>query len=485
MTQKALSYGRSSAVFLRIATLACAVAIFIADTMTDQAIAVAMLYVTVVLMASRVIQPRGVWLVAAGCVGLTVLSYYITPPAGRPFVGLTNMFLDIAAIGLTALLVTQGQLAEVKLREQANLLDLTHDGIFSHDMEGTITYWNRGAEDLYGWQRADALGKLSHRLLAKSFPVPREQIDAELRRTGRWEGEIVCSKKDGSRVIVDSRWVLQRDRQGQPAVILETNNNITERKQAEEALRQAQSNLERLNRVMLMGEMTASIAHEINQPIAAAITNASACLRWLAAQPPDMVEAREALGRIIRDGNRASEVIARIRALIRKVPPRRTRLNINEAILEVIALTDGDLRRSGITLQTRLSSALPPVAADRVQLQQVMLNLIANAIEAMSGSADEPHELTMVSGANNSGDVFVEVRDSGPGLDPASLDSLFDPFYTTKPEGMGMGLAISRSIVEAHGGRLSAAPNQPRGAVFRFTLPIEAVAATDRVATGA
>jgi len=256
---------------------------------------------------------------------------------------------------------------------------------------------------------------------------------------------------------------------------------IIERKQAQESLQQAQASLERLNRVMLVGEMTASIAHEVNQPIAAAVANANACLRWLAAQPPDMGEARQALGRIVRNGNRASEVICRIRSLVKKVPQRRDRLDINKAILEVVALTDSEVHRHRVALQTDLSRDIPLVPADRIQLQQVLLNLIANAIEAMSGLDDRPRELTVATGGGNSNDVFVEVRDSGLGLDPASLDRLFDSFYTTKRDGIGMWLAISRSIVESHGGKLWATPNQPHGAVFRFTLPVDEESSTDPV----
>jgi signal transduction histidine kinase len=250
--------------------------------------------------------------------------------------------------------------------------------------------------------------------------------------------------------------------------------DFTEHMLASEALQQAQADLERVNRVMLLGEMTASIAHEVSQPIAATAYNANASLSWLAAQPPDIEEARQAVGRIIRDGNRAREVIGRIRGMVKKVPPRRSRLDINQAILEVIAMTRGELQRNRVELQTGLLRDLPVVQADRVQLQQVILNLIFNAIEAMGGVGDRPRELAVTSGGGDSSDVFVEVRDSGPGLDPADLERLFESFYTTKPEGMGMGLAISRSIVEAHGGRIWAMPNEPHGAVFRFSLPVEA-----------
>jgi two-component system sensor kinase FixL len=242
---------------------------------------------------------------------------------------------------------------------------------------------------------------------------------------------------------------------------------------AEEALRQAQAELAHANRVMLVGEMTASIAHEINQPLTGVVANAGTCLRYLAAQTPNLEEARQYLGFIARDGKRAAEVIRRIRALVKKMPPRKDVLDMNEAIREVIALTQNELQRSAVTLRTRLSSEVPLVPADRTQLQQVMLNLIVNAVEAMNEVRDRPRELTVSSGSE-SNDVFVEVRDSGPGVDPANLDRLFNSFFTTKSEGMGMGLSISRSIIEAHGGRLWAMPNEPHGVVFRFTVPTEA-----------
>jgi PAS domain S-box-containing protein len=259
----------------------------------------------------------------------------------------------------------------------------------------------------------------------------------------------------------------------QPGAVLAITRDLTEYMQASEALQQAQADLARLNRVMVLGEMTASIAHEINQPIAAVITNANAGLRWLGARPPDLDETRQTLGRIVRDGTRAGEVIGRIRALVKKVPPRRDLLDINQAIREVVALTQTEMQRNDVRLQSRLADRLPLVSADRIQLQQVLINLIINAIEAMAGTSDWSRELAILSDTDDANDVFVEVQDTGPGLDPENLDRLFESFYTTKPDGIGMGLAISRSIAEAHGGQLSAAPNNPCGAVFRLTLPVE------------
>jgi PAS domain S-box-containing protein len=604
--------------------------------------------------------------------------------------------------------------AEAALREQASLLDLTHDTVFVRDMGDVITYWNRGAEELYGWKQKEAIGQVSHQLMQTIFPTPLEAIHAELLGTGRWEGELIHTKRDGTPVVVASRWSLQRDEQGHPIVILETNNditerrraeealreseeqwravfennptmyfmvdatgtilsvnpfgaeqlgytvdelvgrpvlnvfydadreavqrnvaacfeqlgrtmswevrkvrkdgavlwvretakamliknrpvvlivcediterkraeealarteqrlravianapiilfaldragvftlsegrglnalglepgrvvgqsvfevyraapqvlsavrralagepftevvdvndlvfetyyipfldergevagvngvaiNVTERKRAEEALRQAQAELAHVTRVLTLGELAASIAHEVNQPLAAVTTNGNAGLRWLARQPPNLEEARECLQRIIRDTNRASEVIARIRAPLRKAEPQKARLAINDVVAEVIALAEGEVRRNGVALHTDLAADLPPVLADRIQLQQVLLNLLLNGVEAMRAVTDRPRELIVQSQKEEADAIRIAVQDSGTGIDPQHLERIFTAFFTTKPAGLGMGLPISRSIIEAHGGRLWATPNVGPGVTMQFTLP--------------
>jgi PAS domain S-box-containing protein len=246
-----------------------------------------------------------------------------------------------------------------------------------------------------------------------------------------------------------------------------------ERKRAEEALQLAQSVLAYTTRVMTMGELAASIAHEVNQPLGAMMTSAGSCTQWLSALPPDLEKAQRALERIINDGRRAGDVIKRIRTLMKKKSPRKSSLDVNDAIGEVIALTQHELRRNDIVLEAQLSEDLPPVQGDRVQLQQVLINLIVNAIEAMNEINERPRHLTIVSCTEGPDVLRIEVRDSGTGLDPEHATHLFEPFYTTKAEGIGIGLSISRSIVEAHGGQLSAGPNSPHGAVFRLSLPVE------------
>jgi len=242
-----------------------------------------------------------------------------------------------------------------------------------------------------------------------------------------------------------------------------------DRKQAEDALHRVQAELAHVTRVATLGELTASIAHEINQPLAAVVNNATACVHWLAAQ--NLEEARQCAEFVIADGHRAGEIIGRIRALAKKAPPRKDWVDVNETIREVIALARSEVQSNGVSVRTRLGEELPLILGDRIQLQQVILNLMINAIEAMNEVSDAPRELSITSATDESKRVLVAVRDSGLGLHPRSLDRLFDAFYTTKPQGMGMGLAISRSIVEAHGGRLWVTPNEPHGAVFQFTLP--------------
>jgi len=834
---------------------AIAIGVFILDTITTAEVVVAMLYVGVVLLAARFLPRRGIILASLGCLALLVLSYFLSQYRGSPDAALPNLLLSLAVIGMTAFLAVQNQSREMVLREQAGLLDLTHDTIFVRNMADNIIYWNRGAEELYGWRKAEAVGKMSHQLMQTIFPMPLEEIMAELLRTGRWEGELVHTKKDGTQAVVASRWSVQLDALGDATTILETNNDITERKRAEEALRKseeqwkaafennptvyfmvdeagtmpsvnsfgaeqlgytvdelvgsqaldvfhesdretarknlahtfaqpgqsiswearkvrkdgtviwaretarsmlmgnrpvtlvacediterkraeeaarrseqelrdlienlpavayialpdpsgpfagfasrawreysglsqedtagfgwqnvvhpddlernlmkwracaaagepyesetryrrasdgayrwfldravplrdeqgtilkwygvltdiedrkraedalrrsehylteaqrlthtgsfaynpatqvlhwseemfriygldpqlnpgfglsdisrfwhpddrdraldriatgirekvdyaveyrivtphgtvknlysmahpvfddggalveyigtvmditerkraeealqkAQTELAHVARVTTMGALTSSIAHEVNQPLGAIVTNANAALRWLAGRPPDIDEARATLGRIVRDGHRAADVIGGVRALLKKTAVVAAPLELNKLIQDTATLVQGELRRHRILLRTELAADLPPVAGDRVQLQQVILNLMMNGIEAMSEVTDRPRELLMIARPELSGAVLVAVKDAGTGLDTQSAEQLFEPFYTTKADGLGMGLAICRLIVEAHGGRLWASANEPRGAVFQFTLP--------------
>ncbi|MCA6114874.1 PAS domain S-box protein [Bradyrhizobium sp. WSM 1738] len=297
----------------------------------------------------------------------------------------------------------------------------------------------------------------------------RETLDAHLPFR---DFELARLAPDGSKRYVSVSGLPMFDDAGRFVGYRGVGRHITERRRAEEALRAMQAELAHANRVTAMGQLSASIAHEVNQPIAATVTNAQAALRWLRAQPPDLEEVRHSLDRIVEDGKRAGNVIGGIRALIHKVPSRKDWFDLNEAILEMIVLTRSEALKHRISLQTRLAKGLPVVQGDRTQLQQVILNLILNAIEAMVDLDDGTRVLSISTETGATG-ILVTVRDSGPGLDPADVERVFQAFYTTKAKGMGMGLAICRSMVEAHGGRLWASANEPRGAVFQFTLPLE------------
>jgi C4-dicarboxylate-specific signal transduction histidine kinase len=258
----------------------------------------------------------------------------------------------------------------------------------------------------------------------------------------------------------------------------ELRGEIAERQRAEEALQKAQTELAHVTRVMTLGELTASIAHEVNQPLAAVVTNAQAGLRWLALETPRLDEARAAVERIARDGNRASAVIQRIRALAKKNPTLMVSLDINDVIREAVLLVQRDVSSHGASLRTELASALPAVLGDRIQLQQVVVNLVLNGVDAMATISGRPREIVIQSQPHETREVLVAVRDSGVGIDSESADRLFNAFFTTKPSGMGMGLSISRSIIMAHGGRLWASPNAEHGAAFQFTVPIDGGAAS-------
>jgi PAS domain S-box-containing protein len=277
-------------------------------------------------------------------------------------------------------------------------------------------------------------------------------------------------RPDGSVRWISDRGFPVRDAKGEVYRLAGIAEDITERKQAEQALQESQAALARVARIATMGELTASIAHEINQPLAAVATNASASLHWLSVQPPNLAEAREAMANAMKEANRASSVIARIRALLKKASPELRPVDMNEVVREVLALVRSELIRGGVTAKMKLATGLPAVLGDRVQLQQVILNLIMNAIDAMSTISDRPRTL-LIKSAKDAEGVLIQVQDSGKGLDPENSDRMFESFFTTKPEGIGIGLSISSSIVEAHGGSLSAKARASHGATFEFTLP--------------
>jgi PAS domain S-box-containing protein len=704
---------------------AIAAGVFVVDTFTTLETAIAVLYVIVVLLAANVLQRRGILLVGSGCAALTVIGYLWSHGVSADS-ALARCLVSLFAIAVATVLALRNRAAATALYGQAQLLDLTHDAIFVRNMSDVITYWSRGAEELYGWRSEEAMGKSAHGLLQTHFPEARDAIATRLANADRWEGELVHTKKDGTQVPVASRWSLQRDRHGQPAAVLETNTDITERKRAaeeiegagrrlratidtipaivasyqadgtrdfvnrtwldyagmsreaarqsswsmtvhpedveaarqrwsdclatnqpfqmelrllradgefrwhlvrrvplrddrgavvkwygvgfdiedrkraeaalrrseahaaeaqllsrtgsfgwrladgettwsketyrilgydptvrasvklvfdrvhpddlqlveyqlerakrgdhdfdfehrvampdgqvkelrvrahrityeagveevvgavmditgakraQEALHEAQAELAHASRVSTLGELTASIAHEVNQPLAGIVTNAEASLRWLAHAPPRVGEVRRSVERIIGNADRASGVIHRIRDLAKKAAPEMARLDINDVLEEALLLVQREALSNRVELRLALASDLPPVLGDRVQLQQVIINLAINGMEAMASINDRPRRLAIRSDLHEGDRVLVSVQDFGVGIDPENANRLFSAFYTTKAHGMGMGLSISRSIIEAHGGRIWATGDPGSGATLQFTLPTAA-----------
>jgi PAS domain S-box-containing protein len=384
---------------------------------------------------------------------------------------------NVLQADLRSLATLHGEL-EVREAKIRRLVDANIIGVLISDLEGRIIEANDAFLNMVGYTRDDvASGRLRWtEMTPGEWQAASERAVAQVRAAGACEiFEKEYFRKDGSRVPVLVGAAAVGRAQGESISFVldltERKRAETEARESERRYRETQMELAHANRVATMGQLAASIAHEVNQPIAAAFTNAQAALRWLDTQPPDLEEVRHSLGRIVKDTHQAGDVIGRIRDLIKKAPPRKDSLDIHETIRDVIILTGGEVVKNGVSAQTRFAEGLPLIQGDRIQLQQVILNLIINAIEAMSRVGEGSRRLLISTGKDGQDGVLVAVKDSGPGLTPANHEHLFEAFYTTKPSGLGMGLSICRSIIEAHGGRLWATANVPRGAVFQFTVP--------------
>jgi PAS domain S-box-containing protein len=532
-------------------------------------------------------------------VGAALLGYFFMEPINsfrisKPQDSFSLVAFLVTSLAITTLVRRIGRVEKTQ-RAQAQLLELTHDIIIVRDKNNVITYWNQAAETLYGWKKEEAVGKFIDEFLSSVFPLPRDELQRIFLRDGQWEGELIHTRRDGTKIIVTSRWALQRDGAGNPLATLETNNDITQRKHAEELLRKsqaqyfaeaqklsrtgsfcwnvsggelhwseqtfsifeydlavvptielvrqrvhpddmplfdekiakargftvdiehrllfpdgrikhlhvvgrsangqpdhrafigavmdvtgakqteerlrhAQSELERVSRVTALGELSASIAHEVGQPLSAIVTSGEACLRWLHCQPPDMEEIEGCVSHMTDQANRAAEIVQRVRALMKGAPPDRAPIAINDLVEEAIALIRRDIERQSGLLTRRLAKGLPLILGDRVQLQQVLVNLIINGLQSMA-SVNGRRELIVQSRLDPEGNIVVAIKDSGAGIQEANLPQLFEPFFTTRSSGMGMGLAISSSVVEAHGGQIWASNNPEGGATFSFSLP--------------
>ena len=374
--------------------------------------------------------------------------------------------------------ITESKLAAEKLREsELNLRQMTEtipEMLWSATPAGTIDYCNARVLDYTGQSAEEIMRSGWTKLL---HPDDVDQASSEWMScvaTGapyQVEVRTLRSADAMYRWCVTSALPLH-DQQGRILKWYGTMVDMHDWKQAQEDLRSTQTELAHMTRVMTMGELTASIAHEVNQPLAAIIASGDSCAAWLASDPPNFDKARAATARIIQAATQASDIVQRIRAFFKKTSSATVTLGINEAIEEAIQLTHGELVRKEVSLRTKLERQLPKVSGDRVQLEQVILNLIINGVEAMVAADCQPKQLAIQSAWSESGDVCVSVSDTGPGIAAEHLTKMFNPFFTTKPQGMGMGLSISRSLIEAHGGRLWVTPNEPRGAVFHFALPV-------------
>ncbi len=613
---------------LRFSSALLAFAVFLIDVLTPLEGAVAVLYVVAILLAARTTHRDDIVIAAITCALLTIAAYVLSHGLSSIGSPALRALVSLAAIAITTMLALQNQEATKRLAAQARLLNLSHDMIFVRDRRGVISFWNRGAEETYGWSAAEAIGRVADELLQTAYSDPRDVIENILISTGRWEGRIKQRTRSGAVLDIDARWALQYDYLGKPRDVLETLTDvtdreeahaalvhserryrrmfdasrigvieedwtrvrsalesldvdkadlgdylrrnpdfvrsvrplarikdvnpalrmmlgakdcsaflesvdellskdertfvgalvafsngepfyegetdlvgldgrkipvlftitfpgeldgdrnvlafvvdITERKHAQDALLAAQAELAHASRVATIGELTASIAHEVNQPLSAIVTSGEAGMRWLRRDVPELDEVAAAMSRIVSEGRRASEIVTRIRAFLKKKPAEQDLLEIAEIISEAATLVERELSKENVSLKVEVRPDLPQIRGDRIQLQQVLVNLLVNAGQAMAQQSG-PRIVTLRADLAESGSLVVTVEDTGPGIEADDLPRLFEPFFTTKQDGMGMGLAICQTTVEAHGGRLTVQSAPGSGATFSLAMPV-------------
>ena len=375
--------------------------------------------------------------------------------------------------------------SEARLRLSEERLKLAIDaaslGIWDWDVEQDRLVWDNSMYRLYGVRKEEFSGAFdawSSALCRKTSREPRRMSRRRFAATANYMSDFRVRRADGAIRIIRGVAQIIRNADGRPVRMVGINRDVTdlinaerERVRANEAVHAAQAELAQVARLTTMGELAASIAHEISQPLAAVVSYGNGALRWLAQAPPNLEETKAALKGVVEAGNRAGEVFVRIRELLKHRKPEYATLDVNEAIRDVLALTGSALRSRSVAIQTKLAADLPLVSGDRVQLQQVIMNLTMNGADAMSSVTDRPRVLRVESKVNDEGSIEVTIRDSGTGIEEAIRHRIFDPLFTTKPAGMGMGLSICRRIIEAHGGRLWASPGTPHGTEFQFTIP--------------
>jgi PAS domain S-box-containing protein len=397
--------------------------------------------------------------------------------SGLPVFDESRRFIGYRGVGRH---ITERKRVEVALRRSeaylAEAQRLSHTGTAVLNAAGAV-YMSEESYRIWGLDPRRGLPD-RETLLRRVHPDDRDKVDAETRAALSQKRDYVIEfriiRPDGTFRHLEATGHALPSADGDAVEVLGTYVDVTERKRAEEEherLRQLEADLAHVNRLSIMGELAASLAHEILHPIATARNNARTGMRYLEMNPPNLGEVREALGCVVRDADRAKAIVDRMREHIKKAPPRKELVDLNEAINEVIVMVQSAIAKNHVSVRTRPTEGLIPVEGDRVQLQQVVLNLIMNAVEAMSTVEERARELSISTEKCETGGIRVAVCDSGPGIDPQHLQRVFEPFYTTKASGVGMGLSICRSIIEGHGGRLWAEANEPRGTIFQFTLP--------------
>jgi PAS domain S-box-containing protein len=438
----------------------------------------------VLLIAPLSLLASPVAAVILSIAAVACLNYFFAPPLFDLRVDSPDDVLAIAAFATMSLIITalatklRNSAAAAQASQQA-LIDTIPALVWTALPDGSRDFHSRRWSEFTGISAAEAVGDgWVSGVHAEDRAYVLEKWRSAIATGEPFEVEARVRTVAGEYRELLTRAAPLRDEVGAIVKWCGVSTDIEDRRRTAEALRASEEQLQRtraelarVSRVTTLGELTAAISHEVNQPIAATVANAQAALRWLECRPPDLDEGRQALARIVKDANRASAVINRIRALVRKSPPSKYRVAINDAISEVIELTRGEAAKNRVVVRTRLAESLPLIEGDRVQLQQVILNLIINAVEAMSETSEASRELLIETGRAEPDGVLVAVSDSGPGLTPEALERLFESFYTTKENGLGLGLSICRSIVESHGGRLWASANLPHGAILEFTVP--------------
>jgi signal transduction histidine kinase/HAMP domain-containing protein len=428
-----------------------------------------------VLLARRMVGPIYALQSGAARIGSGELSYRIAMKTGDELEGLASQFNDMAGRLQKSYAELESKVEALR-RVEAYLSagqDIIRTGSWAWNVETGEVYWSQEVFRILGFDPESfkpAMGASAALLPDDERKMFHQRLDAAVSQRSEFVYEYRIVLPDRSKKYVQS--VARPSINAAGALeYVGVLVDVTAQRRGEDALRVAQADLARVARLTTMGELAASIAHEVNQPLMAIVTNAETCLAWLADVEPNLEEARQAAERIVRNGHRAGDIIRTIRALARKSSPEMGQLDLNEVIQEVLALMAGELRQHEVLLEIRLSAGVSPVVGDRVQLQQVILNLVMNGIEAMGASTEQPRILRVSSLTTPPNSALVDVEDTGGGIDPINTNRMFDAFFTTKPNGIGMGLPICRSIIEAHGGRLWATANVPRGSIFHFTVP--------------